>query len=407
MPNWQRKIVALIAAIIIWAFVSHSVIATKTVAGVPIRIINLPADKTVEGILPNGLLHKRVTLTLSGSKSLVENLESSDLEVVLDATNVPDAWIVQITKKNLVSLNPSIDLAHHITQVNHQEFVLKLSRVITAKIPIIFTNPDGYAPKGYQFLSIWPQMLFHTLSGPEEQVEQLKSKGIEITFDLSEITLSDLDSIHSSQQGFYADEISYMVPEKWKKVTIHFLNNAVQDINDPEAENLRIDFLRKEFIPLQTQIPVRVFYPLKNSDQINPKTNALALNNLIKQKNTIPILSTPLFAYEVSRLFLEVVRDNMEIAILAIPIQGSPNLPWSIQFIDPHYLEDRYVASLMSHHNLNANPQGSTAKLREAQWRTRFRDYMQKLVLYKSPSHRLHLDSKLNKDTIEVSEEQG
>lgn len=405
LPNWQRKFLALIAALIIWSFVSHSITSTKTLTGVPIRIVNLPTDKTVEGLLPNGLLQKRLTLVLTGSKQVVDNIESNDLEIILDAANVPDEWIVQVTKKNIVSLNPSIDLLHNLTNVSHQEFVLNLRRLITAKVPITFTYPIGNLPKNYQFLGIWPHKLNHTITGPEEQVLQLKAKGIELTFDLNEISQAELDAIHGLQQGIYADEISFKMPDKWKRINIAFLNDTSQEINDIEAQNLRLDFLRKEFIPLQSSLSVKVFYPVKTIETLNPSTLSLQYNNIIKLKNALPMLATPLFAYEVSRLFVEITRDNMEIELIAIPLHGSQNIPWSLEFIDPHYLEDRYVASLMSHHNLNSNPQGSAAKLRELQWRSRFRDYMQKMVLYKSPSHRLHLSCKMNAGEIVVTEE--
>lgn len=405
LPNWQRKLLALVAALIIWSFVSHSITSTKTLTGVPVRIVNLPIDKTVVGLLPNGLLQRRLTLVLTGSKQVVDSIESNDLEIILDAANVPDEWIVQVTKKNLVSLNPGIDLVHNLTNVSHQEFVLNLRRLITAKIPVTFANPIGNLPKNYQFLGIWPHKLHHTITGPEEQVQQLKAKGIELVFDLNEITQAELDAIHGSQQGIYADEISYKIPDKWKQITISFLNGTTQEINDPEAQNLRIDFLRKEFIPLQSPLSIYVFYPVKTLDSLNPETLVLQQDHIIKIKNAIPILAIPLFGYEVSRLFIEIVRDNMGISLVSIPLHGTQNIPWSLEFIDPHYLEDRYVASLMSHHNLNSNPQGSAAKLREQQWRTRFRDYMQKMVLYKSPSHRLHLSCKLNDGNIVLSEE--
>src|ERR1700722_4318953 len=100
--NWQRKCLAIIAAVIIWYFVNHSITAIKTIPHVPIRIVNLPQGKTVQGLLPNGILAKRVTLTLNGKKGVVDQLEPGDIEVHIDATNNPDEWIVQVNKKNLV-----------------------------------------------------------------------------------------------------------------------------------------------------------------------------------------------------------------------------------------------------------------------------------------------------------------
>src|ERR1700761_2105489 len=137
LHNWQRKLVGLLTAIIIWLFVNHSINGTKTIANVPIRIINLPSDKTISGLLPNGMLTRRIALTVTGTMNVVEELEAGDLEVLIDASLADsDEWVVQITKKNLVSLNPSIDLRHHITQLEHTDLVIKLSRLITAKIPI-------------------------------------------------------------------------------------------------------------------------------------------------------------------------------------------------------------------------------------------------------------------------------
>src|SRR5262245_16925541 len=124
--NWQLKIIALIVGFITWLFVSNSIMTTKTIPSIPIRIVNIPQDKTIQGLLPNGVLSKRTTLTLTGKKDVVEQLEPGDLEVLLDSSNQPNEWTVQISKKNLVSLNPDLDL-FNISNVEHPEFVIKLS----------------------------------------------------------------------------------------------------------------------------------------------------------------------------------------------------------------------------------------------------------------------------------------
>ena len=80
LHNWQRKLVAVLTAIVIWLFVNHSINETKTIFNVPIRIINLPPDKTIPGLLPNGMLSRRITLTLTGAKDVIEEMEPGDLE---------------------------------------------------------------------------------------------------------------------------------------------------------------------------------------------------------------------------------------------------------------------------------------------------------------------------------------
>lgn len=96
--NWKRKALALVSAAIVWLFVNQSITEVKTISNVPIRIINLPSDKTIQGLLPNGILSKRITLTLTGTKDVIEELEPGDVEVLLDASLADqDDWIVRVT----------------------------------------------------------------------------------------------------------------------------------------------------------------------------------------------------------------------------------------------------------------------------------------------------------------------
>ena len=404
LHNWQRKCVALLTALILWIFVSHSIQETKTIANVPLRIVNLPSDKTILGILPNGILGKRITLTLTGTKDIIEELESGDVEVLLDASLANnDQWVVQISKKNLVSLNPSIDLANHISNVDHPEFVVKLSRLVTAKIPITIETPIGTAPQGYEFLDIWPSSLTQTLSGPEEEIQQLKEQGLKLIFDLHDILKTDLDAIKSSTQNQHNDEISFPVPKKWKQIAIPFRNNQLEDLNDPEAQNLRIDFLRKEFIPIKSDISIRIFYPLNESHIINPENSSLALNEEIHKKNGLTIFTTPLFARDVSHLFIDVVKNYIEIVIVASPKQAREILGWSLEFINPHELEDTYVAYSLENTSIEKNTQQVEPKNREKLLRKRFREYMRRISLYMNPESKLQLKSTIEGDQIRVN----
>lgn len=400
--NWQRKLVGLLTAIVIWLFVNHSINGTKTIANVPIRIINLPSDKTISGLLPNGMLTRRITLTLTGTKDVVEELEAGDLEVLLDASTADsDEWIVQITKKNLVSLNPSIDLRHHIAQIEHTDFVIKLSRLVTTKIPVTIEKPTGTPPQGYEYLDIWPQSLTQTVSGPEEDVQKLKEKELHITFDLRDITKAELDAIKSSAHN---DEVSFPIPKKWKQVSIPFHNNNLEDLNDPDAQYLRIDFLRKEFLPLDKEIPIRVFYPLTQLDKINPETYAIEINEDIIKKFGVTILNKPLFAREVSRLFIDVIRNAIEIVIVASPKNERNILVWSIEYINPRELEDTYVAFSITNASANKNnPTGGIPKKKEELLRKRFREYMRRMMLYLSETRKLHVKSSLEGDLIKVT----
>lgn len=400
--NINRKAIALVTAIVVWIFVNQSITETKTIPNVPIRVINLPSDKTIIGLLPNGYISQRVTLTLSGSKDVIHELEQGDLEVHIDASMAgSNDWVVHVTKKNIVSLNPSLDLRHHINQVSHPEIVVKLSKLVTEKVPIYIKTPIGTPPSSYEFLDVWPESLLQTLSGPLEEIQNLKIKGLKLTLDLSLISKEDLDSLKHSKKHGHDDEISYFIPNKWKKVPIPFRDNVTQEINDPEAQHLRIDFLRKRLLPIGKEIPLSVYYPLKYLDSINPFTQSLAESEHVHFSNDIAIFSLPLYVRDVSRLFLDIIRDHIEIVIIAAPKSERELLQWSVEVIDTQEMEDTYVAYVIA--NLKESGIHTTNhSKKEEVLRKRFKDYMQKLALYTANGEKLNLVSTLDDGEIRV-----
>lgn len=421
--NWQQKLAALCAAITVWILVNHSITATRLVPNVPVRIVGLPSNKTVRDLLPSGLLTRRINLTLVGTKDVIENLETSDLEVHIDAKGKGDEWIAEIGRKNLVSINPDINISRSVKHVSATEFIMKLSRLVTEEVPIRILPPRGEPPAGYQFLDIWPQRMMHTISGAEEKILELQERGLEVTFDLGDISQRDLDVLQSEDDNFHDDEVSFFVPSAWKRVSIPFLGEVQQPINDLRAKDLHIDFLRTDFLPLDRPIPIRVFYPEKNSRTINPDTYSLSLTDLVVKQNGLTLLKMPLFVKDVSRLFLDVVRDHVEITMHAVPKSERERLVWSVQFINPSQLENAYVERLLkSTKSRGADSQEETSPaqmvqdmhaggwgpiLRENYLRQRFRDYMQRFQLFKSETVSLELEMRLQGGAIEVTDVSG
>lgn len=398
--QWQRKLLAFLIALVIWFFVNHSITSTKTIPNVPIRIINLPADKTIQGLLPNGIFNKRIQLTVTGTKDIVDQLEPGDLEVIVDVSTLNNEGLVQITKKNLVSLNPNINLLRHITNVMHPELVIKTSLLLTEKIPVTIYPPTGTPPEGYEFLDIWPTKLTQTVTGPQDIVLKLKSRGLEITFNLNEISKEDLDSIKPSLDDSYDDEVSYIVPEQWKRVVVPLTVSIAEPLNDPEAKNLHINFLRREYIPIKGDtIPLNIFYPLKYSNTLNPKTRSLATNSHIQFENHIPVLKIPLFAYRVSKLFVDIVKSNLLLNIVAAPRSERETLEWSVDFVNYPHLEDTYVAFLLSTTKFHI---GTRSLEFEEHFRHRFRAYMFNFSLFLASHQPLELDSAIEDHQINI-----
>lgn len=398
ITNWPRKLVALLTAIIVWLLVSQTLTTTRTIADVPIRITNLPHDKTVVGLLPNGLLNKRISITITGRKSIVNEIRASDIEVLINADGHKESWIAAIDKRNINSLNQQIDLTNAIHDVTSNDLYIKLSKLITEEIPIIVNKPIGDPPKGFQFLDIWPKLLKQKVSGPEEQVRALKEKGLEVTFNLNRITQEELEILHNRQRK--EDEITFKIPDGWKKVAIPFKDNAFEMINDPQAEFLRIDFLKQELIPLGSELPIAIFFPLKYSQTINPQTYSLESNQIVYDINGLKRVSLSLYVRDVSRLFLEIVRDNIQIVIVAAPQSIQESLHWAVEFIDEKALEEAFVEASLLLFEEKYGDEESFNKYSEQAIRYRFREYLHNLVMYTKDGHPLKLDARLKGDTI-------
>jgi hypothetical protein len=111
-------------------------------------------------------------------------------------------------------------------------------------------------------------------------------------------------------------------------------------------------------------------------------------------------MTSLLYVKDVSRLFLDVVRNNLELLVVAAPSTEPPHsLPWSVQFVNEEQLENTYiekaVKELYDKRIQNLQPQ-----LRDTYLRNRFRNYMRQLELFIAPDKKLLLDIQLEDHSI-------
>ena len=124
-----------------------------------------------------------------------------------------DKLAPSLTSKNLISLNPQIDLSKGITKVSHQNFTIHLNPLVTDIIPIFVAAPIGEAPRNYQYVDVWPYQLKMKVTGPEEVIKSLKAKGVKLTFNLNNITKNTLDEVLSTQTIANSDEVAFLIPD--------------------------------------------------------------------------------------------------------------------------------------------------------------------------------------------------
>lgn len=403
IENWQRKLISLGLAIIIWLSVNHTLTTTRIISNVAVRVVNIPAGKTVEGLQTNGFLTKKITLTLVGNKTLINDLAAGDIEVLVDARDKPDEWIPTITKKDLIATHPDLDLSKGITRIAHSSFAIHMTRLITEKIPIIITKPIGEPPRNYLFLDVWPYHLYTTITGPQAAVEHLKATGLKVTFNLNEISKRQLDQIIAIDDATYKDVVSFPVPEDWKLLHVPTISDTPISIDDPQAKMLHIDFLRCDLLPIKQRIPITLFFSPDTANAFNPKNCHVMETPLIQEHNGLYFLQDALYAKGVSRLFLEIVEEMMQLVIIVNPAPETGALSWSTQFINPRALEDRYVSILLSDPSNDEISHLSPA-LREEYLRNRFRSYMSKFQLFKADDAKLELNISLEKGAVIIKE---
>lgn len=382
--NWQRKLVAVILAIVLWLLINHSMTVTKTIHNIPVKIIHLNAERTIEGMGANHVLNQRVSLVLTGNKAAFEHLTGSDIMVVVDVNGKGDEWVETIGKNNLVCLNPNLE-EKLISSVMPYEMLMRQNRMVTEKIMVLVTPPIGQPPHGYQYLDIWPYQLQQTIRGPESVVKELKARGCKLTFNLDDISEKELGHLNAS-----VDAVSFLVPNAWKKISIPQLSESLIEIDDPQAEHLRIDFSKEDLLLIDAAVPITVYFPPKYSSTLNPEIYQIAVNNFIVKKNGMKIISTPLYAKGVSRLFLETVRDMIQLVVIASPVSEKEQLDWHVQFMYSQELEDRYVAKAMAIWNDS----------REELLRNRFRHYVNSFRLFTPNGKKLALKIELRSKAI-------
>lgn len=126
VENWQRKLISLILAIIIWLLVHHSLITNKTYKNVPVRVANIPKGMIVEGLSPDGFLTQKITLNIEGHKKFLDDLTEEDLQVVLNATGKDKTWVATINKNQIVFLNKLTNPYPYIRSIEHKPFVISM-----------------------------------------------------------------------------------------------------------------------------------------------------------------------------------------------------------------------------------------------------------------------------------------
>jgi len=405
IKNWPRKLIALFIATIICLLVSLPKKDFKKLENISVKIINIPENKMVTGVVDD-FLEKKISFVLYGNESFLNELNSSNVMILLDATKIINRSSKEILAKDFTNHKSIEDIKNVIIKSKdivytkkhikkhvylHSCEILQLNFIDTVKdtIPVLVTKPIGEPPKGYKYVDIWPYYLNITVKAPEKVLQKLKTQGLKYTVNLNNISKKDLDTLSSKN-----NEVSFCIPNCWKKINVPEIAYSNLQIDDPKANPLRIDFTKGELIALNEKVPISLFFPIKSS--FKPKNISLSENNFIKKRDDIFTTIPKLYTKSASD-FVDIVKDMLSLVVI---VDREKNLLWNIEFIYASKLEDKYVAKVLSENNecYGCNDK----KLQEAYVRNRFRNYMNNFRLFDKNGKKIHLDIFIKENKIHI-----
>jgi YbbR domain-containing protein len=359
IANWQRKLISLILAIIVWLLLNNLIITTKSFNEIPVKVTSMPSGFTMDHMLSDNYLDFKVPIQITGKKNFLDSISSSDLEIVVDGQHKIKDWIVQLNKNNLKIKSSKKDFLKNIKSIEHDEFILKPTNIISEKCSVL-VNVKGNPPIGYEFINVYPRTFHITVYGSQRSIEKIKKEGIYLNVDLNMISEEDLESIIEDDHLQTKDEIIFSVPNSWKKINLPSQLNSYYQLDNSNSELLYINLIKKNPVQISNSLPISFF--------INPKQNLKSLihnyeiveNEYITKVNDIYLLKMPIYVSGVSDILLNLIKDMIQVSIFPSNKNSSTKYNWSCQIINVKKIEEEYVQKAsqiyLNHSTINQDP---------------------------------------------------
>ncbi len=163
IKDLAAKIICVVLAIILWAII-RSTSSSEIKFKIPITFVNLP-----EILIKSEISDKYVTITLSGRKDNIKNVNAKSIKAIVNLDNpgidISRKYPIEISREEIpenIDIKPSI-----------KEVALKVERKISKKV-IIKANIVNKIKNGYVLgrIKIFPETI--NISGPESLVKNIE-----------------------------------------------------------------------------------------------------------------------------------------------------------------------------------------------------------------------------------------
>ena len=375
-----RKAASLLSAVALWLLLYHGTIVQKVCKDVRVHVVHIPAGKMLVNPHVRGSLKETISLQLRGKRSALDSIDLNKIEVRIDAREfvpvhyVSTVWPVKITLQQVIGIAPIP--RGHILEVSHEPLLLQFAQETTAQIPVYLHVHNSLSNK-YCYLSVSPQTLSHTVTGPQQEIEALKQSGLHLNIPLDSTLIPELDLLF--RRGT-CEEMAYPLPEAWKTVSLPFGKNS------QITEEITLYFIHHRKIPLPRKVPVRCI-PQPNKKMTYADSPILAF------QHGQPCLDLALFLDKGTEAFAAAIMPYLECVVL-LPDMDS-KAEWYVRVSNPELAQRQYIDTKLQEQSTNQPEQREYHA-------ARFSDYFKNLLLVREDRSPLNLLCRLQDQQIHI-----
>lgn len=161
--NWALKLLSLVFALILWFFVMGERKLERSYA-VPLEMKNVPAEMMVANDVPS-----LVEVRISGPRTLLMNLHSEDLRIVIDLKDLSSG----LTSFRRLEERLNIPAPLKVTRLSPSYIDVRMARVKVRAVPVKAIL-SGKPKAGFRVEKVVVSPAELEVEGAEEEVEALR-----------------------------------------------------------------------------------------------------------------------------------------------------------------------------------------------------------------------------------------
>jgi YbbR domain-containing protein len=214
LNNWPIKLLSLAFALVLWLFVMGEQ-DTEIGYTVPLEVKNVPKGLIIANQIPG-----HVDVRLSGSRTLLANIQGSDLEVSVDLHDAKPGITTFRSLDERLNLPRSII----VSRMSPSYVDIKLERLIQKKVPLQVVV-DGSPAPGFSIAEVMAAPDMVEIEGAESEIKkvsEVETEAVDVEGLKASFTLTvplDYNGIYSRLSGVKTAEVQVIIRKEPEAVS--------------------------------------------------------------------------------------------------------------------------------------------------------------------------------------------